>query len=133
MEIKRVEEKGVLFGTNVDYIFKLKKNIDEIEDELDKNFIKLIFTKSTDLNDFLKSLSGPADASKKDFILKEIKLSDLTSKSGDIALKNKKIADFVEKYSVEKKYIEKSSGKYKLIIFGVFLAAVFVIVGFLGQ
>jgi hypothetical protein len=98
IKINRVEEKGILFGTNVDYIFDLKVSINEIGDELDKMFLDLIFSEDknsfknisklfTAFNGKISSIEGG------DSLTKSVKLSDLSSRAQDIQIQKQLISD----------------------------------------
>jgi len=98
MTIEKVEEKGFIFGTNTDYIFSLKKNIEEVNDKLDKFFIKLIFTKDHFV-DFLKGVTSITsfvetviDNTKKEKgLVEEVRLSDMQGRAQDILEKKEDI------------------------------------------
>ncbi len=112
IEIERVEEKGFLFGTNVDYIFRLKKNIEEVEDKLDQMFVRLIFTKTKNIfssGDVVDILFKKANLNEEvEELNSEVKLSDFSNKSEDLYSQKKSIISWLEQYVKKNKLLESS-------------------------
>ncbi len=137
IEIERVEEKGVSFLVKPDYIFRLKKDLEEIDDELDKMFMVLLFSKPFNLDDILSFLNEAKKIIinkklhnedeniifklyKKSQYLKnklyiknynklekEIKLSNLKLKNYELYLRKQNIENWIEDYFIKNNFIQK--------------------------
>lgn len=138
IEIERIEEKGILFGINTEYIFRLKKKLSEVKDDLDKFFIKLIFTNSGNLDEIIGTINtiiktGSINNSLDDHtdILNEVKLSDLKDRATDILGQKRKIDTWLKKYSTDNGYLE-SKNVVNIYVIVFLIISIIIVIFFVG-
>jgi hypothetical protein len=123
IKIERIEKQLVLFGSSADYIFRLKKSFQEITDDLDKFFVKLIFSKNKfNIDEIIQKINIENITSSFDYkntpeqdLLMEVKLSNLIIRSSDIFEKRQEIDKWLKEYSKKNNFIE-SLDFYKHIL-----------------
>jgi hypothetical protein len=79
IEIERVEEKGVLFGKKIDYIFRRKVEVENVVDELDKMFLNFLFQHNRLSFSEIVSVFNSIQQGETVELLEEVKLSEFSS------------------------------------------------------
>ncbi len=106
IEIERIEKDGVFWGKNIDYIFRLKKKLEEMEDELDMMFVLLIFGQAKDI--LYKTMKDVNIKSRfRDKLKSEVALSDFVDDAKKVYAQRKNIGLWVEDYANKNGIIEK--------------------------